>query len=397
MPAPDPRPNGARPAHPALRVAVAGSAVLAVAAGVVFYYATTLNQRDTPTDSDYDVTVMARACAPNEITVPGGRRRFRIINASDRPIEWEILDGVMVVAERENIPPGFEQSLTVNLMPGDYEMTCGLLSNPRGVLHVTDSEEARMAAATVTLRHFLGPLAEYKVYLVQQSMMAVDAAGKLAEAIRTGDLDAARTLWTEARRPYKRIEPLAYRFSDLENAIDPSADYLRDRERDAAFTGFHRLEYGLFAQGATDGLAPVADRLVSDLTALQERLLQLKLTPALLLAAPGDMADLLAQGKIVDGEDHYAHKDLADIAANLEGIAKIADLLRGIVRPVDPALDAEIGGKLEAVSSTLAAMKTGDGFPPYDHVDAAARQALARTFEDLAQVLARLPNVIGVS
>ena len=79
----------------------------------------------------------AEACEPNELTVPAGRRSFEIHNRSDRPVEWEILDGVMVVAERENIAPGLKSTLEARLRPGDYDITCGLLSNPRGGLHVT--------------------------------------------------------------------------------------------------------------------------------------------------------------------------------------------------------------------------------------------------------------------
>ncbi len=60
-----------------------------------------------------------------------GTPTFTIHNTSQQAIEWEILDGVMVVAERENIAPGFTVALTPRLDPGSYQMTCGLLSNPR--------------------------------------------------------------------------------------------------------------------------------------------------------------------------------------------------------------------------------------------------------------------------
>jgi iron uptake system EfeUOB component EfeO/EfeM len=378
-------------------LAVAGAAVLAIGGGAAFYYATLQNRGGDVGSESTLVSVTAEACEPNEITVPGGKRRFEIVNVSDRPIEWEILDGVMVVAERENIAPGFKQTLTTQLAPGEYEVTCGLLSNPRGALHVTDSEEARAAAATVSMRTFLGPLSEYKVYLVQQGTAAVGAAEALATAINAGDLGKARVLWKQARLPYKRIEPLAYRFSDLENAIDPVADYLEKREADPAFIGFHRIEFGLFSENSTDGLEPVAGGLVSDMGALKDRLAKAEIDPALLLAIPGDMANQLAQGGILGGEDHYAQTDLADIAANLEGIGKITGLLQNVVKPLDAELEAEIGRKLDAVQTELSRLEGKDGFPAYDNVDEATRMALAEKFRDLAEVLDRLRAVIGVS
>ncbi|MDA4832745.1 cupredoxin domain-containing protein, partial [Enterobacter hormaechei] len=86
---------------------------------------------------------------------------FNIVNKSDRALEWEILDGVMVLEERENIVPGFTQTFTAKLNPGTYQITCGLLNNPRGTLTVTPSAEADAAAARPALVAFVGPLAEY--------------------------------------------------------------------------------------------------------------------------------------------------------------------------------------------------------------------------------------------
>ena len=43
---------------------------------------------------------------------------FNIKNDSGRKLEWEILKGVMVVDERENIAPGLSDKMTVTLLPG---------------------------------------------------------------------------------------------------------------------------------------------------------------------------------------------------------------------------------------------------------------------------------------
>lgn len=377
------------------RVLVPVGAVLVVAGIGAFYWASRQAGQDSATVAMEPVTVTTEVCEPMEITVAAGRRTFEITNGSDRPIEWEILDGVMVVAEREAILPGFKQTLTVNLAPGEYDMTCGLLTNPRGVLRATESEEWAADAANVDLRDFLGSLGEYKVYLIQQSSAAITAAETLRQAIEAGDLEAARAAWLAARAPYKRIEPLAYRISDLENSIDPVADFLEAREQDPGFLGYHRLEYGLFAQQSLDGLAPVAERLVADLTELKARVTAFEIAPQLLVAMPGDMARQLAQGKITQGEDHYAGNDLDDLAANLDGIAKLTGLLEVIVAPVDPALRQDVAGQLAGTRAALDALRAGEAFPPYDQIDEAARATLATAFEGLATTLDRLQPVIG--
>lgn len=373
-----------------LYLAIVGAAVLAVAGGAAFWFA---SQKKPQTTADQLVTVDARSCQPNAITVPGGRRRFEILNSSDRPIEWEIVNGVMVVAERENIAPGFRAMLEVQLTPGSYEMTCGLLTNPRGTLTVTASDEAAAAASEVTLKKFLGPLSEYRVYLVMQGNQAVSSAEALQAAIATGDLAAARAAWAQARLPYRRIEPLAYRFSDLENVIDPRAAYLVGREDDPGFSGYHRIEYGLFAKNSTEGLAPVAGKLVSDLKTLSDRLKAAALDPALLVALPGAMARQLADAQTPEGENSYAGNDPQDLTAATEGIAKLTGLLRQVVAGVDPKLDAEIGARMQAATDAVAALQGQS----WAQVSADQRKALAGTFTALADALDRLHPVIGMN
>ena len=89
------------------------------------------------------VIITDKGCEPNALAVPAGRTLFKIKNASKRAIEWEILQGYMVVEERENIIPGFVQNLTATLEPGHYGMTCGLLSNPKGTLKVDAAAEPK--------------------------------------------------------------------------------------------------------------------------------------------------------------------------------------------------------------------------------------------------------------
>ena len=75
------------------------------------------------------VSVNDKQCTPMTLTVDAGKTQFIIKNDSQKALEWEILKGVMVVEERENIAPSFTQKLTANLEAGEYDITCGLLSN----------------------------------------------------------------------------------------------------------------------------------------------------------------------------------------------------------------------------------------------------------------------------
>ena len=388
--------TAARPSR-LMPFALAGSILLAVAGGALFYYAT---QTETGPERGnvHKVVVGAKTCEPADFTVPAGQATFEIHNASERPIEWEIIDGVMVVEERENIAPGFHSLLTAKLKPGSYEITCGLLSNPRGKLVVTPSEASEAERAAPPLTAFIGPLSEYKVYLATQSSALVKETAQLAETIEAGDLEAAKAAWLAARLPYKRMEAVTGRIADLENAIDPLSDYLEKREADPAFTGFHRIEYGLWQQGTTEGLGPAAERLLADVTALKDRLRGLKLAPEDLAGTAARQSEKLATDQIAAGEDRWSGTDLADIEANLDGIAKGAGLLMQLVRDAAPDIAGTYEERLAAARAALGATKTvgTDGYPPYGELGKEGREKLAAAFADLDKAIARMNPAIGL-
>ena len=375
--------------------ALAGAAALVAVGGVMFWRASQ-TAPGPERGAIHEVAVGTETCDPADFTLPAGRTTFRITNASDRPIEWEILDGVMVVAERENIAPGFKSDLTVKLVPGAFEITCGLLSNPRGRLVVEPSAESEAERIAPPQTAFIGPLSEYKVYLVTQSRRLTAAAGALDQAVQAGDLDAARQAWLDARLPYRRMEAVTGRIADLENAIDPLPDYLERREEDPAFTGFHRLEMGLWRDSSTEGLAPVSAGFLADVTALQDRLREMKLAPADLATTAAQHAERMATGQIPLGEDRWSGADLAGLAAGLEGVEKQVRLLDPLFRGASPEGAADVDAALAGAHAALDATKTQGGWPAYDTLDPAAREALARPFQRLAEALAAINPAIGL-
>ena len=376
-------------------LAVAGAAVLVVAGAGLFYFAT--QTATGPERGDVrKVVVGQKTCDPADFTLAAGRVTFEIHNASDRPIEWEILDGVMVVEERENIAPGFHSLLTAKLKPGTFEIICGLLSNPRGRLVVTPSAASEDERVAPPITAFIGPLSEFKVYLVTQSNALVDAAEKLAVAVKSGDVGASKAAWLAARLPYKRMEAVTGRIADLENAIDPLSDYLEKREDDPAFTGFHRIEYGLWEKSTAEGLAPVADRLAADVAALKGRLREMKLTPEDLAGLAARQAERLGGGQIAAGEDRWSGADLAGIAASLEGIAKGAGLLAPLVSGAAPDVGGKYDESLAAARAALDGIRTADGYPPYGNLDQQAREKIASAFAALGEAITAMNPAIGL-
>ena len=341
------------------------------------------------------VAVIDNTCEPNEFTITAGKTRFQVENRSQRALEWEILSGVMVVVERENILPGFTQPVTAKLDPGVYALTCGLLSNPRGKLTVAAAANA--GPFKPALIDLIGPIAEYKFYVGQETGVLVSETEKFAGAVKAGDLEAAQALYAPARVHYERIEPIAELFSDLDASIDSRADDHEQKEQDPGFTGFHRLEFGLFSRQSTAGLDGVADKLVADVQELQKRIASLAIPPDKMVGGAAALIEEVAATKIAGEEDRYSHADLWDFQANVDGAAKIVDLLRPLTVKADKALSGKIDANIKSVGAVLAKYRRSDGsFEAYDKLTDADRLALKGPVTELAEDLSRLRGTLGL-
>lgn len=384
----------------ALRWAVAGSVIVMIAAGGLFYYASQLAAAKRKVHgNEVTVTIHPHSCEPNALTVPAGFNSFRIVNASERAVEWEILDGVLVVEERENIAPGLSQVINATLAPGDYAITCGLLSNPRGTLHVTPTAASEASArARPAMVAFIGPLSEFRVYLSSQGNALIKAVDALSQAIATGDLAQAQALYVPAREAYQRLAPAAQRLAELDNSINARADYFEKREQDPGFIGFHRLEYGLFEQRSTQGLTPIAQQLQANSVLLKQQLLAQSLPPEQLVSIVARTLHNLADTRAGSGEEErYSHIDLNGFAANLQVTHKVVDLLRPLLTKNNTDLLRTIDDASAALDAELDGLKTAQGFNTYDTVNAGQRQQISHKAKALADALDGIDPALGLS
>ena len=349
-----------QPIQRTIRIGAAVVAGLAVGVAGLGAYAWTkrvpAGQPATVAGGAVLVTVTGKGCEPGAVSVPAGRVTFQIANRSERALEWEILDGVMVVDERENIAPGLSQRLATRLEPGEYAITCGLLSNPRGRLTVTP-ETADQGNRRPNLVALVGPMAEYKVFVTLGAMDLADTTDSLAEAVRTGDRDAALASLAEAHAAYERIRPATKMlFADLDTALDSTAADFAGGENDPAFTGFRRLAVGL-AESPSDirSLGALADRLNADVHTLRDRLADASILPARMVAGASLLlGDVAAAGRT---------SDTVVIGANIDGAEKVVELLRPLTRKADHAASDRLDASLAAARHSLSGPQPLDRRP----------------------------------
>ncbi|MGP1615581.1 MAG: iron uptake system protein EfeO [Pollutimonas bauzanensis] len=252
--------------------------------------------------------------------------------------------------------------------------------------------------AAVSPLDLVGPLSDYKIYVAENVRKLVADTRSFTSAVKAGEVDKAKQLFAPTRMSYERIEPVAELFSDLDAAIDSRADDHEKAEKDPGFTGFHRIEYGLWEQNSAQDLGPVADKLMADVLELQKRLAGLTFPPEKVVGGAAVLMEEVAATKISGEEDRYSHTDLWDFQANFEGAYKIVELLRPLVAKEDKAFSGKVDANFKTVFDTLAKYRTADGgFETYSKLNDADRKLLAGRVNVLAEDLSKLRGMMGLN
>ncbi|MFG1462548.1 iron uptake system protein EfeO [Xanthobacter sp. DSM 24535] len=254
------------------------------------------------------------------------------------------------------------------------------------------------ARAAVSPLDLVAPIAQYKVYVSQELDAFVTATKAFTDAVKAGDLAKAKSLYASSRAHYERIEPIAELFSDLDGAIDSRADDHANKEKDKGFTGYHRIEYGLYVANSTDGLAPLADKLMADVNDLQTRVKGLTFPPEKVVGGAAALMEEVAATKISGEEDRYSHADLMDFQANIDGAQEVYSLFKPLLAK-DTKNDAflkKVDANFASVDTILVKYKTADGFESYDKLSKKDRKALAGPVNTLAEDLSKMRGLLGL-
>jgi iron uptake system component EfeO len=265
-------------------------------------------------------------------------------------------------------------------------LTLGLLTTPLAAF-----------AATAPLE-LVQPISDYKIYVTEQLDELASHTRQFTDAVKKGDLATAKKLYAPTRVYYESIEPIAELFSDLDASIDSRVNDHEKGVEAEDFTGFHRIEYTLFAQNSTQGLGELADGLNKDVKDLQTRVAGLTFPPEKVVGGAAALLEEVAATKISGEEDRYSHTDLYDFQGNIDGAKKIVDLFRPQIEKQDAAFIAKVDKNFATVNQVLAKYKTADGgFETYDKVKDSDRKALVGPVNTLAEDLSTLRGKLGLN
>ncbi|MGW7490503.1 iron uptake system protein EfeO [Streptomyces sp. NPDC054786] len=344
-----------------------------------------------------EVTATDSSCELSAKEFPAGHVRFAVQNKGSKVTEvYVYAPGDRIVTERENIGPGTHAEITAEIKAGSYEVACKPGMKGNGIRQkVTAGGKGASAQRDPKLD---AAVAAYRKYVQEQADRTLPEAQKFADAVKSGDVGAAKKIYALSRVGWERTEPVAESFGDIDPKVDVRADGL---EKDQKWTGWHKLEKSLWEEKKISGDdKKLADRLITDLKDWQKRVGKAEITPTSMANGAKELLDEVATGKVTGEEERYSHTDLVDFQANVEGAEKAYELLKPVVAQHDATLAKELDKQFKAIGTLLDKhrdSKSADGFASYDTVGKSERKKLSDGVNALAEPLSKLAAAVATT
>ncbi|MEW2530800.1 iron uptake system protein EfeO [Streptomyces sp. NPDC047071] len=355
-------------------------------------------------DGTVKVTASDDKCEVSKKEFPAGHVKLAVENKGSKVTEVYLLfPDDRIVSERENIGPGTRQTLTAEVKAGDYRIACKPGMKGKGIRQAV---KATGGAGTAKRDPRLDKaVAEYRSYVQAQADETLPKVKVFTDAVRKGDLEAAKKAYAPSRIGWERTEPVAESFGDIDPKVDVREDGLGDDQDPAKdWTGWHRLERALWQDKKVGQREKdLATRLDKDLADWRKRVGKAVITPTSMANGAKELLDEVATGKVTGEEERYSHTDLVDFKANVDGAEKAYTLLKPVASENDPALAKELDKQFAALDELLDRHRAGKGtadssdFTAYDKVGKADRKELLDGVNALAEPLSKLAAAVVTS
>jgi iron uptake system component EfeO len=339
--------------------------------------------------TEVKIALSDAGCEPTPASVPAGPVKFSITNSGSAKVtEAELQRDGKILGEKESLTPGLSGDFSLRLDGGGYSIYCPGGAKDTRTFTVTGGGGAPTAPADTSLAV---ATQGYHDYIVSEVDQLVSTTKTFTDAVRAGDAAQAKAAFAPARLHYEAVEPVAESFGDLDPDIDARIDDVTDPTK---WTGFHRIEKALWVDNSLAGMAPLADKLDTDVNTLKTKVATETYQPAELANGAGDLLTEVSTSKVTGEEDRYSHTDLWDFQANIDGARKCFELLRPALAAKNPELAQQLEARFTDVVSGLAQYKKGDGYVDYSTVPQDQRRKLADAVNALAEPLSKVAGQV---
>jgi iron uptake system component EfeO len=339
-----------------------------------------------------EISISTGGCGGNWHLDAPGWHTFQLHNSASDAAEVELINpsSGAVYDDIENLGAGTTDPMRINVGSGSYAFRC-LIEDTDALTGPTEKVPGHTSGATATLPvtddDLLTSASEYHKYvtggLVTLLSQVNTLNGAIQGAIQGGNLSAARSAWLPAHLTYERLGAAYDSFGDYDGEIDGRADGLVGGVDSPAWTGFYRLEYGLWHGQSAATLKKYSNRLVNDVKALQKSWPSTQIDLLNMGLRTHEILENALQFQVSGHDDYGSGTTLATTGANITGTKVLLTELHPVLAPRYPGLPA-VYTWLNRLQKLIDVTRTSHGWTAVtklptstrQDIDAAASQSL---------------------
>ncbi len=234
-------------------------------------------------------------------------------------------------------------------------------------------------------------ITEYRAYVSDKLDGLAGQVLALKASIGNNDLSTARGQWLDAQLSWQRVGAAYGSFGELGDAINGLPAGLPDGAADPAFTGLHRIEYGLYRRQGPAELAPVAATLHTDVTKLQAELHTLDIAGTDMAIRCHEILEDSLRDNLSGNNDQGSGMALALTSADLYGTRAVLALMSTLIDGLHPGYTVRVSATLDRLGTALAGTRDGGAWPAWRSLPLAARQPVTGSLGGALEALAYIP------
>lgn len=369
--------------------------LLAIASVTVALTSCTQTLTRDPNPHPTRISLSLDGCAKAWSQPRGGQQQFELHNDAGRPLEVTLNSVAQqeVFASVDGLGPDVSRVITVDLPNGEYQFKClpedadAIASEKVSISNAPTGDQGSPHAKAVTFQDLVGPAQSYQKWVQGQLPALTAQSAQLAQTVAAGDVAAAKTQWLQTHKLYESLGAAYGAFGDLDGKINGTTAGLSVGLTSSDFVGFHALESALWRpeRALAASAADLAAGLAVNCAELEKTFAQERVNPLDIGLRAHEIMENALQKELTGRTDYGSASNLQTVRANLDGTAKLLEVLK----PVTSA-------RMPNLSAIEAAVSSAGGLIDSAIAADANKQKINSTIAELTETLADVAAVCDI-
>jgi iron uptake system component EfeO len=343
------------------------------------------------------VSVSNGGCGTSWKLAGPGWHTFQVYNASTEGAEIDLVNPAngAIYAEVEALGPGTTSPMRLDVGAGSYAFRClfedfDAITGPT----VTVGGHARGTPAImpITRDDLFGPARIYHGWIATGLGTLARQSAALATDVRDGNLAKAKADWLTAHLSYETLGAAYDAFGDFDGEINGTTAGLDGGVNSPGWSGFYRLEYGLWHGQSARQLTGIASKLVTDVRGLQAAWPAMEIDLLDMGLRTHEILENALEFQLTGHDDYGSGTTLATVGANIAGTRELLTVLHPLLAPRYAGLPA-VSTWLDRLQSRLdQAKRPNGGWTPVSALSPSLREqinaAASQSLEELSPIAA---------